>query len=94
MVNVRYVFNKIKYFFLGESKFKEEYQLHKEAYGIALQTYCTNFDLHVNVNPISDAKYEAIVKFRSIKNMVPIKVFINRRERKILGVVNILLSLN
>lgn len=78
---------KFKFIFLGEIGAKEEYKLHKHAYNIALQKFHTYFDLHINIRNISDDIFEANLKFQTLSDMKPIKVTINRKERKIIGIL-------
>uniref|UniRef100_A0A6P7F6M1 Uncharacterized protein LOC114325517 n=1 Tax=Diabrotica virgifera virgifera TaxID=50390 RepID=A0A6P7F6M1_DIAVI len=69
-----------------EEKTLADYKLKKEAFKKATHMYTTYFDLNVSIEDSSDAAIVASVCFASAKTMTPVKIIIDRKERKIIDV--------
>lgn len=75
-----------KIFFIEDSNLTEDYKLIKEALDKGFELYGNNFDLDINTKQTcNDDVFEELVKFKSFQQMSPIKVVINRKEAKIIG---------
>ncbi|XP_072387271.1 uncharacterized protein [Diabrotica undecimpunctata] len=63
-----------------------DYTLKKESFQKAIHMYTTYFDLNISIEDSSDAAIVASVCFASVKTMTPVKVIIDRKEKKIIDV--------
>lgn len=65
---------------------KEQFTLHKNALGIGCHSYSSNFDLEVDCKEDSIDIIQASIRFKSLKDMKPIKALVGLHDRKILGI--------